>query len=117
MRNKIVSTWQAQIYCGLRVGYTDEILSIEKVYEVCQKYVDEIGWCVTVTRTEFIYKDGNEPGVIVGIINYPRFPSDHDILRERIVGLAKQLLTELKQIRISIAFPKVTIMLEKENEC
>jgi len=103
MKNKTCLTWQAQIFCGLRVGYAEEILSIEKVYRICQEYVDEIGWCVTVTPTMF------------GIIQYPRFLSSHDVLRERTIELAKQLLTELKQLRVSIAFPKITIMLEKKN--
>ena len=115
MKNKTCLTWQAQIFCGLRVGYAEEILSIEKVYRICQEYVDEIGWCVTVTPTMFIYKNGHEPGVIIGIIQYPRFLSSHDVLRERTIELAKQLLTELKQLRVSIAFPKITIMLEKKN--
>lgn len=116
MENKTVPTWQAQLFLGLRIGYTDEILSVDKVYRVCQEYVDEISWCVTVTPTKFIYKGGHEPGVIIGVINYPRFPNSHSFLREHITRLAKRLLAELKQFRVSVVFPEETIMLEKENE-
>lgn len=115
MKYETVLTWQAQIFCGLRVGYTEEILSIEKVYRTCQEYVDEDGWCVTITPTKFIYKNGYEPGAIIGIIDYPRFPSHHQNLKNRTVELAKRLLVKLEQLRISIVFPDETIMLEKEN--
>jgi len=116
MKNKTVPTWQAQIFCGLRIGYTEEILSIEKIYRTCQKYVDEIGWCVTVTPTKFIYKGGHEPGAIIGIISYPGFPSPHSELKNRVIELANRLLVELKQFRVSVVFPGITFMLEKENE-
>lgn len=32
------------------------------------------GLCVTVTPTTYVYTGGEEEGVIVGLINYPRFP-------------------------------------------
>jgi len=109
-----IPTWQAQIFCGLRVGYTEEVFPIEKIYEVCQEYIDRIGWCVTVTPTKYIYKNGNELGAIIGIIQYPRFPTSIDILKEETIKLAKLLLANLKQFRISIAFPEETVMIEKE---
>ena len=116
MKNKVVPTWQAQLFLGLRAGYSDVIFSVDEVYRICQEYVDRIGWCVTVTPTKFIYKGGHEPGVIIGVIDYPRFPNNHNILRERIIELAKSLLAELGQFRVSIVFPDETIMLEKEDE-
>lgn len=111
---KSEKTWQAQIFCGLRIGYTDAIFPIEKIYEVCQDYVDAIGWCVTITPTTYIYRDGNEPGAIIGIINYPRFPAFESSLRAKTIGLAKVLLAELEQFRLTIIFPEETILLEKD---
>lgn len=112
MRDNTVLTWQAQIFCGLRVGYTEEVFSIEKVYEICQKYTNEIGWCVTVTPTKFIYKNGSEPGVIIGVIQYPRFSLSEEELRGRTITLAEILLVELGQFRISIVFPNEIEMIE-----
>jgi len=116
MKNKSVPTWQAQLFLGLRIGYTDEVLSVDKVYRICQEYVDEISWCVTVTPTKFIFKGGHEPGVVIGVINYPRFPNSRSFLRVHIIRLAKRLLAELKQFRVSIVFPDETIMLEVEED-
>ena len=110
-------TFKAQIYVGLRKGYSDEILSIDRVYRTVQKYVNEIGWCVTVTPTKFIYKQGHEPGVIIEAIQYPRFPLSEDVLRVRVMELAKILLDVMEQNRLTVCFPKDTIMLEKDDEC
>lgn len=116
MYDNQVLTWEAKIFCGLRKEYSQVIFPMEKICQIIQSYTDEIGWCVTMTPTKFIYKNGNEPGVIIGVIQYPRFPLSNDELRERTIKLAKQLLVELKQIRISIVFPKHTIMLERDED-
>jgi len=88
-------TWEAQIFCGLRKGYSSEFYTIEDLEKICQEYVDEIGWCVTVTPTKFIYKKGNEPGAIIGVILYPRFPLEIEELKARVQGLAYLLMVRL----------------------
>jgi hypothetical protein len=45
-----------------------------EIEQACQDYCDSIGLCVTVTKTNYIFKGGNEEGFIIGLINYPRFP-------------------------------------------
>ena len=112
---KEIDTWAASIFVGLREGYGDKILPIQKVRDICQEYCDEIGWCITITLTELVYKKGNEPGVIVGVINCPRFPNTIDVLKEKIWTLAELLLTQLKQERLSVVFPDKIVMLEKED--
>ena len=110
-------TYEIKIYCGLRQGYSKElpIYDLEDVSDVCQAYCDEKGFCVTVSPTEFIYKDGFEPGAVIGIINYPRFPNTIDELRARALELGKILLKEMDQERLSIVMPRETIMLERKN--
>lgn len=112
---KTVTTFTANIYMGLREGYDGNCRTIDEVRRLCQDYVNEIGLCVTLTPTEFIYKDGCEPGVIIGTINYPRFPSTNGQIKERTLNLAKKLLVEFKQYRVSIVFPNETVMLESED--
>lgn len=111
-------TWQAQIFCGLRKGYEvcPPCQSIEKIYSICRKYIHQVQWCVTVTPTKFLYVGGDEDGAIIGIIQYPRFPKSHNLLKEQTIELAEILRTELGQFRVSIVFPDETIMLEKEDE-
>jgi len=116
MKNSVALTWQAQIFCGLRRGYEvcSPCQSIEKVYKICRKCVQQRGgWCVTVTPTKFFYLGGEEDGAIVGIIQYPRFPISHKLLKERTIELAEILRVELGQFRVSVVFPDETIMLEE----
>lgn len=118
---KTVPTWQAQIFCGLRKHYEvcSPCQSIDKVYGVCRRYVHQgDGWCVTVTPTKFIYLGGDEDGVIVGVIMYPRYPASRSLLKERTMELAEMLRTELGQYRVTIVFPDETILVEgDEDEC
>ena len=105
---KIRSTFCAKIYVGLGIEYSDESHDPEKAKKIIQDYVDNIRWCVTVTNTEFIYCGGREPGLIVGIINYPRFPQPEKTLRIRTMALANKLLKGLDQYRLSIVFETQT---------
>lgn len=107
-----IASYNVQIWVGLRAEYTDLYYTNQDVYEICDKYVNESGDCVTVTPTNFRYVDGWEPGVIVGYINYPRFPRPTDEILERALQLAEKLRIGLKQNRVTITTPTKTYMLE-----
>lgn len=111
MTTRSVKTFTATIWCGLRERYDGVQHAHEDAVAVCQEYVDEVGWCVSVTPTEFVYKHGHEPGAAVGIVNYPRFPSDEAELRRRALELAERLRVRLGQIRVSVVFADGTVML------
>ena len=111
---KTISTYTATIYVGFREQYTDEVRSIEMAYAVLQQYADKGGLCVTVTPTRFIYKNGSEPGIAVGFINYPRFPEEPSAIREKVLRIAEGLLRTFRQLKVSIVFPDETVMLEQE---
>jgi len=106
-----VATFTAQIYVGLKVGYGIYEHPAVEAHRICQTYCDKVKLCVTVTPTAFHYVDGNEEGVIVGLINYPRFPSTPEKITEQAVELAKLLKEGLNQNRVSIVTPTKTIML------
>lgn len=82
---------------------------------LCQKYVNEVGLCVSVQKTYFIYKGNREPGAEVLLIQYPRFPKDIDVLKEYALTLGEQLRTEFGQKRVSVLFPDKTITLGKSK--
>jgi len=107
-----VDTFIATIYCGLRAGYSDKITDLDLIRDWCKSYCNSVGFCVSFTPTEFIYKDGSEPGVIIGIINYPRFPKDKKDLKSIALYIATKVATISEQKRISILFPDTTITLE-----
>ncbi len=112
---KTVDTYWANIYCGLQKAYSGEIIDIAYAKELCQKFCNEVKLGLTFTPTNFIYVDGSEPGFIVGLINYPRFPSSSMIIIQRAKELGLILLKELSQERLSIVTRDRTIMLEKED--
>ena len=106
-----VPTYQATIHCGLREDYDGQVHNLDEVRSICQQYVDSIGLCVSVTQTEFIYNGGREPGVSIGLINYPRFPSDVETIQERAIMLALKLKHAFRQNRVSIVCTDKTFML------
>jgi hypothetical protein len=111
-----VPTFTATIYVGLKHHYDGDVMPFEEVEKIIQDYVDRIGLCVTVTRTKYLYTKGNEPGIIVGFINYPRFPSTSDDIRYKSLDLAQILLKECKQMQLSIVFPDETLMISNIDE-
>jgi hypothetical protein len=109
-------SFNVQIWIGLRREYSDIIHSIDDIRKMCDDYVNEIGDCVTITPTEFRYVNGNEPGVIVGYINYPRFPRTEEEITARALVLAKRLKIGLGQIRVSVTTPDKTYMLSDGDQ-
>lgn len=75
---------------------------------VCRAYCNEIGLCVTVTPTNYIYTGGSQAGVIVGLINYPRFPAEPDAIWEKAECLGHLLLAGLYQETFTIQAPDRT---------
>jgi len=110
-----LKTFYADIYLGLQEGYGEGLIhTSENVKNICQKYVEK-GLCVTLTLTEFIYTGGREPGVIIGLINYPRFPSSMGEVLSEANNLAHILMEELKQFRCTIVTPQKTYLLSNDN--
>lgn len=100
---KTVPTYTATIYVG-----EPEPGAAAKI---CRAYCDEIGLCVTVTPTLYVYRGGQEPGVAVGLINYPRFPSTPEEIRRKALRLAELLKEGMQQRGASIVFPDETVWL------
>lgn len=115
MRIDTVPTHRIAIYVGLKHRSTGVVYPIDEARRVIQKYVNEVGLCVTLTPTEFIYTEGSEPGFAVGLINYPRFPSKPTTLLAHAEKLAALLQDDLRQLRVSIVADDVTVMLSSEE--
>lgn len=89
--------------------------------ELCSNYVNEVGLCVTFTPTEYIYSNDHgkgyagEKGIIVGLINYPRIPTEPEKIRELAMDLAYLLKIKFKQQRVTVMFPDKTVMIGKDE--
>jgi len=111
---KNANTYWANIYVGLQEGYDGETHTIQEAMTIVKQYCDEVGYCVTVTPTTFVYRNGIEPGCIVGLINYPRFPVPITVTLQHAKNIAKLFLEKFNQNRISVVSPAHTFMVEKE---
>lgn len=83
---------------------------------ICRAYGDEVGLCVTVSETKYIYTGGETAGVIVGLINYPRFPSTPDAIWAHAETLALRLIEGLKQESASIQAPDKTVWISFRDQ-
>lgn len=63
------------------------------------------GLCVTVEPTTYVYTGGEESGYVVGLLNYPRFPSSGENLTATAESLALTLLEKTYQKSVLIVSP------------
>lgn len=61
-----------------------------------QNYVMD-GACVSISKEEYIYTMGNETGIVVNLINYPRFPKEPYELLNQAMELGEMLIQALGQ--------------------
>lgn len=110
---KRVPSFTATIYVGARDGYD----GLELPFSVTREYLSALalegGWSFTLAPTEFFYKGGAESGVVVGLINYPRFPESKSHIKRRALKVAKELRVLYHQQRVSVVFPDETVMIEE----
>ena len=81
---------------------------LNQIEQTCRKFCYNIGLCVTVTATNYIYTGGQELGVIVGLINYPRFPKKDVEIKSTAFKLAVLLMKENYQHSFTIETPTKT---------
>lgn len=119
-RGKVVPTYTINIYIGLQAGYNGKIYTIEDVMACCQAYCDRVGFAVSVTETTFVYTRGREPGAVIGLINYPQFPSEPPVVQHHAKELCEILMDTFHQQRATMVASgcidfkqNVTVMMEQ----
>lgn len=83
---------------------------------VCAAFCLEVGLCVTLTPTKYIYTGGQEDGFVVGLINYPRFPSTPEEIDEKAEALGRRLMESLAQLSFTIETPQRTRWFSRRPE-
>lgn len=83
---------------------------------ICRKFCFSQGECVTLEKVDYIYTGGEEAGIRVGFINYPRFPRDINAIYSRAKSLADELLNGLFQHSYSIVGPNETLWFSRREE-
>lgn len=83
---------------------------------ICREWALEVGACVTVERVDYVYTGGEEAGVRVGLINYPRFPTTYEELYDKTRVIADKLMVGLFQLSYSIVGPEQTEWVSRRPE-
>lgn len=94
-----VPTWWARIYIAGPIEVAKQLLRAE-----CMRQ----GLCVTIEPTLYIYTGGEEAGYVVGLVNYPRYPSTPDELAARARLVRDTLLYGTHQRSAMLMMPATT---------
>jgi hypothetical protein len=108
-----VNTCEVKVYVGMRAGYSSKLYSESYAREIIQKYCNSVGLGVTVVFGTCVYTNGNEPCVIIGFINYPRFPKSPNEVYSQAEELGNKLADSMEQERFTIVAPDFTRMYER----
>jgi hypothetical protein len=90
--------------------------SFAEAIEICRQYCDQVGFCVTVDQTVYVYTGGMESGVRIGLINYPRFPKEPDEIRQHAEHLGIRLRLGLKQDSYTIMASDGTVWISHREQ-
>lgn len=98
--------------------YTAEICvagDLQDAIRLCRTFCMQQGLCVTVTPTTFVYTGGAETGVLVRLVNYPRFPRQKNEIWETAKDLAQHLRAGLAQHSCLIIDPDLSLWLSERD--
>jgi hypothetical protein len=106
VRLVVVDTWWARIYLSGPMDVAKQVIRKDCLRE---------GLCVTIEPSAFIYTGGEETGYVVGLIHYPRFPTEREQITSRARNLAELLLNETHQRSALVMTPERTEWITREE--
>ena len=106
MESRVAPTFTVRLYLSGPIEVAKQVIRRECLRE---------GLCVTVEPTTFIYTGGEEAGYVVGLLNYPRFPSTPDELTGRARTLMHALLDETHQHSALMVTPAESVWITKRT--
>jgi len=121
MRVIEANTYEAYITVGQVRGYHGTNISMRELEGVCAEFQREFemkrGFCcgVRVVASEVVFQSYIEPCWDVHVINYPRFSQTRRRISEFVAKLAKRLLVDLDQERITVVGPGTTMTFERKD--
>ncbi len=86
---------------------------IEVAKQIVRRVCADGGLCVTIEPTTYVFKQGEEAGYVVGLINYPRFPESAESIDAKAEQLMHVLLDETFQGSALYMTPTVTRWVSK----
>lgn len=83
---------------------------------ICRQFCLDVGLCVTVEAAEYVYTGGQESGVVIGLINYPRFPTTLKALIATAGRLGEELMEGMFQQSFCVVGPAETVWYSRRPE-
>lgn len=96
-------TFQSSIYISAR---------LHTVQDVCAEFCKKNPSCVTIEHVDFIFTGGAQDGFRVKFINYPRFKSNPDEIKEKAESLALSLLIASNQLSCTVVHSDETVYMQ-----
>jgi hypothetical protein len=87
----------------------------EVAKQVCREYVMK-GLCVNISKVDYIYTMGEESGVCVELIQYPRFKRSELSIKQEAGELGKELIEKLHQGSCTVMTAYTTYYLTRKRE-
>lgn len=84
--------------------------------EHMEQHVQEFPYCVTITPTTYVHTSGTDAGIIVGLINYPRFPAKPEAIWAKAEQIAAFLCEKLGQQSYTIQAADKTVWFSHRPE-
>ena len=117
-----IKTFQASIFIGLEIGYTQKKINknlvIESLSELQKQLSKEkdIYFSASVSKTVIVLNNHKEQHLKIDFINYPKFPISEEIFKDEVLHFGKELMKQFEQNRILIIYTDQTVMLEASEE-
>lgn len=80
---------------------------VDQIEQVCREYV-LTGLCVNIKQNKYIYTHGEETGVEIELINYPKYPAEFEMIEAKAFGLAKSIMNKICCGSFTIMTPATT---------
>lgn len=106
MKRLTCPTYTAEIYIAGDIPVAKQLLR-----EYCLQ-----GFCVSIEPVYYVYTMGEESGMVVRIINYPRFPRTQDEIKQKGVELGGLLIKGLHAGSCSVVCTDETIFLSRRDK-
>jgi hypothetical protein len=87
---------------------------MEMIEQCCREFVLP-GGCVNITPNKYIYTHGEETGAIIEIIEYPKYPSDENSIRDKAIDLAQFIMEQLHQGSYTVMDNKQVITYDRRK--
>lgn len=107
MQTQTAPTYQIRLFLSGPIEVAKQALRAECLRE---------GLCVTIEPTTFIYTGGEEAGYVVGLLNYPRFPSSVEQLDRRARHVMYALLDATHQHSALMVTPTTSEWITKREQ-